>query len=165
MIPLRLSCGWIRSRRKRRWVAAAALVVAAAAAVLVVGQLPFGQGWTGVVIAVQACPVDDQGCRAFVIPASDERLASPPVVAYADWSGAATTLDVRVAPGSYGVIIEGCRADSLGYMPVNVTSGSHPGVHMNPGFWAYTSFLFRSCPGFHPFPGQSAGPGSPLPGS
>jgi len=133
----------------------ALVLVVAAAAVLIGVQLAGGPRWTGVVINVQGCPADTHGCRAYVIPASDQQTVDPPVTAYADWSGAATTLDVRLPAGSYAVKLEGCSGDETDYTTVVVTAGMHPTVNLNSGFWFIPAFLSRTCPGFHAVGGYS----------
>jgi hypothetical protein len=157
MIPPSGDGGRHHPWRSRRFAAIVGLVVVVVAvgAVLIVRQLTGGSVWTGVVISVQGCPADVHGCRAYVIPASDQQTVEPPVTAYADWSGAATTLDVRLGAGSYAVKLEGCSGDETDYTSVVVSSGRHPTVNLNTGLWFIPAFLSRTCPGFHPVDGYT----------
>ena len=126
------------------------MVVVAVAALLIVRQVTSDSGWTGVVIDVSGCPSDAHGCRAFVIPASDQQMTPPPTVAYVDWSGsAATNLDVRIPAGSYAVALEGCSGYETPYTAFMVTSGTHVSVDIGDGYWETPMFLGRTCPGFH----------------
>jgi len=160
MIPPSGHGGRHRGWRSRPFVALAAalVVILAAAVVLIVRQATGGSPWTGVVIKVSQCPTDAEGCRAFVVPADDQQVSIPPVVAYAGWTGSATTLDVRLAAGSYAVTLEGCSGYESGYTSVAVIAGTHPTVDLSSGLWLNPAFLSRTCPGFHPVAGQPAFP-------
>jgi len=131
-------------------IVGALLVAVALGTVLTVTQLSGrGPNWTGVAITVPRCPASAQGCRAFVIESSDDRLRQPPTTAYANWSGAATTLDVSLSAGSYGVYLEGCVGyESPDTGPIVVAAGRHPDVDASPWLWGTVGFLNRLCPGF-----------------
>jgi hypothetical protein len=130
-------------------IAVAVLVVGAALVVLAVRQLTGGAAWTGVVLDVPSCPSDAVGCRAFVIRAVDQQSLAPPVVAHVDWSGSATSLDVRIPAGSYAVALEGCAGYETAYSTFVVASGMHTSVAAGGGYWEMPKFPGRTCPGFH----------------
>ena len=139
MIPASGDGGRHRRWRRRRLapIVGALVVVVAIGTVLTVRQISGrGPNWTGVVITVPRCPTSAEGCRAFVIDSSDDQLPEPPTVAYASWSGSATTLDVSLSAGSYAVYL------------VGVAAGRHPSVDASPWFWMTVQFLNRMCPGF-----------------
>ena len=152
MIPASGDGGRHRRWRRRRLapIVGALVAVVAIGTVLTVRQISGrGPNWTGVVITVPRCPTSAEGCRAFVIDSSDDQLPESPTVAYASWSGSATTLDVSLSAGSYAVYLEGCVGLASGdTAPVGVAAGRHPSVDASPWFWMTVQFLNRMCPGF-----------------
>jgi hypothetical protein len=141
-------------RRKNVGLALAtlALLAGVVAAVLVLLSPPGEPGWTGAVLRVPACPADTDGCRVFVVRESDAAaVADAPVIDDMDWSGSATTLNIRLPAGSYAISAEGCTGDQIASTPVSVTSGFHVDVDLSAN-WEIPKFLGRACPGFETAP-------------
>jgi len=103
-----------------------------------------GQGsasWTGVEVSVPSCPAAAQGCRLFVTHPDGT------AVVHADWSAGATTVDIQLPPGQYGILAQGCAAYEIGKGIVSVQSGDGTSVNLGSA-WLSLGFPGRACPGF-----------------
>jgi hypothetical protein len=141
----------------RKLLAVAVIGAALALTVVVTLLVRWGQGeagWTGIMVQVPYCPSDAEGCRVVAVPSAGALSTDPftdPQIAHADWSGAPTTLEIRVGAGKYSVSAEGCSGYSMGPTTVAVSTGSHTIVDLNPGgkgYWQMPENLGRTCPGF-----------------
>lgn len=109
MVAIRDHLGALAARRvfrPRLVLSVAVISLVALGAVAWLALAVISPRWTGIAISVPPCSADMGGCRVFVIPAADayaEPAAHSPVVAVAGWSGLATTIDIHLPPGSYGV--------------------------------------------------------------
>jgi hypothetical protein len=133
----------IREHRGRV-VAACVLTLGILVAVIAFWPRTGTRGFTGVAVMVPSCPAGAEGCRVFVTRASD---GSP--AAREDWSGTATTLNMVLPAGRYGVAAEGCTGDSIEMSVVTVISGFHTALDLGV-YWEMPRFLGRACPGFIP---------------
>lgn len=132
--------GWIRTHR-RAAVLLCGLVTALGGLVIV---LVLGQGsasWTGVEASVPSCPAAAEGCRLYV--AHPDGAA----VVHADWSGAATTVDIQLPAGDYAISAEGCTGYQIDKGVISVQSGAGTSIVVGSA-WALTGVANRTCPGF-----------------
>jgi hypothetical protein len=132
---------WIRTHRRGAVLLCGLITVLGG--LLIVSVL--GQGsasWTGVEVSVPACPPAAQGCRLFVTHADGAS------VAYADWSAAATTVDIQLPPGNYGILAQGCAEDEIAKGIVAVQSGSGTTVDLGSAWQSVGFPPGRTCLGF-----------------
>lgn len=136
----------------RRKLLAGLVIGAALVLTVVVVLVRAGQGavgWTGIVIKVPYCPFDADGCRVVAVPAGDAEVFTDPNAPHADWSGGATTLEIRLGAGNYSISAEGCTGYSIDPTAVSVAKGFHTTLDYDPGgFWNLPGILGRTCPGF-----------------
>jgi hypothetical protein len=141
-------------------LAACALVGGVVVALITLGQGPGEPGWTGVAITVPSCPADAHGCRVFVIRASiGSNSVNGPDIARKDWSGAATTLNIVLPPGTYAISAEGCAGYKIENTLISLTSGFNRAIVLDTN-WEMPEFLGRVCPGFGSLPVHTSHPGA-----
>jgi hypothetical protein len=142
---------WARSNHRGLALVACTLGACAAAAI-VFGALraftsPSGTpGWTGAAVKVPYCPTDAYGCRLFVARGATGGVNAPGV-AYKDWSGNGTTLNLVLPAGAYAVSAEGCAGYQIPNTQISVRSGFHATVDLGVT-WEMPEFPTRGCPGF-----------------
>lgn len=130
----------IRTHR-RAAVLLCGLITAVGGLVIV---LVLGQGsasWTGVEVAVPSCPSAAEGCRLFVTHTDGT------AVVHADWSGAATTVDIQLPAGSYAISAQGCAGYQIEKGVVTVQAGEGTALDLGSA-WEMPGFVNRACPGF-----------------
>jgi hypothetical protein len=131
---------WIRTHRRAAVLLCGLITVAGGLVIVAV----LGQGsasWTGVEVSVPSCPSGAEGCRLFV--AHQDGTA----VVHADWSAAATTVDVQLPAGDYLISAEGCTGDQIEKGVVSVHAGAGTAVDLGSA-WQTIGFVNRTCPGF-----------------
>jgi hypothetical protein len=131
---------WIRTHRRAAVLLCGLITVLGG--LVIVSFL--GQGsasWTGVEVSVPSCPAAAQGCRLFVTHPDGT------AVVHADWSAAATTVDIQLPAGSYSISAEGCSGDQIHKGIVSVQSGAGTTVDLG-SYWQPLGFVGRTCPGF-----------------
>jgi hypothetical protein len=130
----------IRTHR-RAAVLVCGLITALGGLVIV---LVLGQGsasWTGVEVAVPSCPSAAEGCRLFVTRPDGT------AVVHADWSAAATTVDIQLPAGTYAISAQGCAGYQIEKGVITVQSGAGTAVDLGSA-WEMPLFVNRTCPGF-----------------
>lgn len=141
------------SRKLLGALAVGAAMLVTLVVVLVVRASQGDAGWTGILVRVPYCPADAGGCRVVASAAgfdvTDSAVFTQPGIPYADWSGGATTVEIRVGAGSYSVGAEGCRGYSIAPAQVTVRQDFHTVLDYAPGgYWNLPGFVGRTCPGF-----------------
>lgn len=114
-------------------------VVGALVIVLVLGQ--GSASWTGLEVTVPSCPASAEGCRLYVTRSDGT------AVVHADWSAAATTVDIQLPAGSYAISAEGCTGYRIDKGVVSVQAGTGTAVDLGSA-WELPKFVDRTCPGF-----------------
>jgi hypothetical protein len=131
---------WIRTHRRAAVLLCGLITVAGGLVIVSV----LGQGsasWTGVEVNVPSCPAGAEGCRLLVTHQDGT------AVVHADWSAAATIIDIQLPAGDYSIAAQGCTGYQIEKGVITVHSGAGTAVDLGTS-WQPVGFVNRTCPGF-----------------